>query len=445
MGEHKVYPTEPLKCWKKSKELRAQYYKDYIDAKENGGLRWSGSAWAFHALPSGLGNDVYSVTGEPYGATSAYFTDFSLQCLQAAERAGIARDLCGYLRNYWGAILLDKFILPDGTILKEWPKADFLLTSHVCCSHSKWYQRAGELEGGVPMRGIDVSVGPYPNVQDKKGAVKYVADQMKSAVEWMEEVTARTYNDELLIEAINNEFRSLSLWAEICTYNKKIPAPLDEKTMFTLYVFTTLNPQRKEIADFYAEILDEVKDRAQRGIAAVANERFRVITDSQPPWSALEFFRYMEKGYGVVSVGSWYTFGLTGAWDEESDGTLVPLKTLEQKGLKLKTRDQALEAYADFRLRNWGWRFFQSIDERINITRKLIEQWKVDAVISHLNKGCEGTSIGQLEVRLDLVKRNIPVMTYEGNMADERDFDLGRAKDRIDSFLDSLRLKKIDG
>ena len=213
--------------------------------------------------------------------------------------------------------------------------------------------------------------------------------------------------------------------------------------MFSLYVFTTLNPQRKEIADFYEEVRDEVQDRSKRGIAAVPNERFRVITDSQPPWMALDFFRYMEKEYGVVSVGSWYTFGLTGAWDEKADGTLVPLKTPEENGLNLNTREEALRAYADFRLRNWGWRFFQSVDERIRIHLQLIKQWKVDAVISHLNKGCEGTSIGQLEGKLALVEKNIPVVTYEGNMADERDFDLGRTKDRLDSFLDSMGLKKL--
>jgi benzoyl-CoA reductase subunit B len=387
--------------------------------------------------------DVYSVTGEPYGATNAFFSDFSLQCLQAAEKAGIARDLCAYLRNYWGAIIMDKFILPDGTILDEWPVADFLFSAHVCCSHAKWYQRAGELEGGVPMRAIDVSIGPYPNIENREGAVKYVTEQMNAAIEWMKEVTGRDYSDELLIGAINNECRSYSLWAEICTYNKNIPAPLDEKTMFSLYVLTILNPQRKEIVDFYEELRDEVRDRAERGIAASANERFRIMTDSQPPWAALQVFRYLEREYGAVSVGSWYTFGLTGAFDEEPDGTLVPLKTPQERGLSLSTREEALKAYADFRLRNWGWRMFQSVDERLNITNQLVDQWKVEALISHLNKGCEGTSVGVLEARLALLERNIPVMTFEGNMADQGDFDLGRTLARIDSFMDSVGLKKF--
>jgi len=33
------YPTEPIKCWKKAKELREQYYINYASAHEKGGLR----------------------------------------------------------------------------------------------------------------------------------------------------------------------------------------------------------------------------------------------------------------------------------------------------------------------------------------------------------------------------------------------------------------------
>ena len=48
------YPTEALKCWPKAKELRQQYYKDYASAHDRGGIRWSGGAWAFDAVPMGL-------------------------------------------------------------------------------------------------------------------------------------------------------------------------------------------------------------------------------------------------------------------------------------------------------------------------------------------------------------------------------------------------------
>ena len=58
-----LYPTEPLKLWKKAKELREQYYMNYARAKENGGIRWSAAGWSFDAIPTSLGDDVYPLTG----------------------------------------------------------------------------------------------------------------------------------------------------------------------------------------------------------------------------------------------------------------------------------------------------------------------------------------------------------------------------------------------
>ena len=66
------YPTERLKTWNEAKDIRLGYYKDFAEAHEKGGLRWAGGAWAFDAVPAGLGDDVHSLTGEPYAASIAF-------------------------------------------------------------------------------------------------------------------------------------------------------------------------------------------------------------------------------------------------------------------------------------------------------------------------------------------------------------------------------------
>ena len=349
--EQNRYKTEPLKCWEEAKQLRVKYYEDYLKAKERGGIRVSGSGTMYFALLAGLGDDVYTLTGEPYAANISYHTDFSSQCMEASERAGIARDLCGYLRNYWGSLILDKYILADGTIVDSVPKTDFLFTSHMCCSHAKWYEYCSDLEGGIPLYGIDLCIHPIC-AELTENRLNYIVQQLMEAIPWMEKVTGRKYNDELLIEAINNECRAGALWGEVSLYQEAIPAPMDEKTMFSLYLFNTLCPERKEIVDFYERLTDEVKDRVERGIAAVAEERFRIITDSQPPWAFLKIWRYLEKKYGVISIGSIYAFGLQGYWDLDEAGNLVPAKTPEERGIKMRNREEALRAYAEYKLKN---------------------------------------------------------------------------------------------
>ncbi len=61
----------------------------------------------------------------------------------------------------------------------------------------------------------------------------------------------------------------------------------------------------------------------------------------------------------------------------------------------------------------------------------------------HYNRGCEGLSIGIAENRLALLEAGLPVMTFEGNMGDEREFDRGRAMARIDAFMETLGLRRI--
>lgn len=428
------YKTEPLKCWNKAKELRDSYYRDYVTAHERGAIRVAGSAWAFSAVPEGLG-EVAWLTGEPYGASCAFDKKFSMECLEAAEKKGFARDLCAYMRNYWGSILLDKYVFGG-----KFPKPDFQWTSHICCSHAKWYQVSSELEGGTPTFSVDAAAAPYNQVTDH--AVRYLVGQLQDGIEWMEKTTGRTYDDERLIEAVYTETEAMSLWAKICEVNQNIPAPLDEKTMYSLYVFGVIMKHRKEVLDLYKELFDEVKDRAARGIAACPNEGKRLISDTQPPWGFLDIFRHMEK-FGAVSIGSLYTFGLVGMWDFP-DGGMVPKATPRDLGQEIRTREEALEAISRWTLCRPEYQHFFNPGLKTDLMLRIIKAWKVDGAILHYNRGCEGLSLGIAQNRMELAEAGVPVSIFEGNMGDEREFDHARSLERIESFLETLGLRKVE-
>lgn len=443
MTQVKQYPTELLKIWNEGKQLRKKYYEDYLNAHERGGLRWAGGAWSFSAIPAGLGEDVYCITGEPHGATIAFFKDFTAKCHEAVEAAGFPRTLCAYMRNYWGSILLDKYILADGTVVDGHPTPDFIWQDHICCSHGKWYQVAKWLEEKkgkkVPMYCVDVSVGYPMNKPLEEYKINYIVQQLDDGIEWMEKVTGRTYNDKLLCEAVWNEIKATRLWAEICTLNQAIPAPLDEKSMYSLYVMATLIKHRSECVAFYEKLKAEVEDRVRRGIAAVANERFRVITDTQPPWGFLKIFREMEK-YGVVSLGSLYSYGLIGMWKYRPDGTWAP-KQLPPR--KPQTREEAVKMIVEWTVDRPEWAHFYVPEAKTKMMLSIVKQWKVDAVLLHYNRGCEGLSVHIAENRHGLIDAGVSVFPFEGNMGDEREFDYPGTLARLTAFFESMGLKKL--
>jgi len=430
-----LYETKPLNCWAKAKEIREEYYRDYANAHENGGIRWAGGAWTFGAIPCGLGDDVWSLTSEPYGASIAANKAFSLRCLEATEKAGYARDLCSYMRNYWGSILLNEYVFGG-----PFPKPDFIWQDHICCSHAKWYQVVSDLEGGIPQFCIDVSVGPYHEINEHK--LDYVVGQMHDGIEWLQKTTGRTYDDAKLIEAVYQECRSTALWAEISCLNKAKPAPLDEKTMYSLYVLGTLMKHSKVVADFYEELRDEVRWRVDNQIAAIANERCRLMSDTQPPWGFLSVFRYLEQ-FGAISVGSLYTFGLIGMFEVKPDGTWGPRTTPQEQGIEITDREQALRILADWNLSKPEWQHFYSPHLKTEMMVRIAREWSLDGVMLHYNRGCEGLSIGIAENRLGLIEAGYPVMTFEGNMGDEREFDLPKTTARIDAFMETLGIKEI--
>mgnify|MGYP001050438866 CR=1 FL=1 len=434
------YKTKRLDCWGKAKELRARYYQDYKEAHDRGALRWEGGAWSFDAIPQALEGEVHVLTEEPYGASVGANPEAQVRYQEAAEgKWGCANDLCAYLRNYWGSMILNEYVFGG-----EWPKADFVFQNHICCSHAKWLQVADEIGGSdLPFFSFDVGVGAYDKIGERQ--INYVVEQLYDGIEFLERVSGRKLDDEKLIQNVKNTYDSSCYWAKACELNKAIPAPLDEKTMFSLYVLGTLEKSNKDIAHFYKnELYPEVKDRVANKIAAVADEQCRVLGDSQPPWAFLRIYRYLEK-YGIVSNANLYTLSLIGWWKVDEKGNMVPYPTLEEQGITIKNRDQALRLLTEAELKGkLEWAPFYGATYKNDLVTRMAKQWKCDAAIIHLNRGCEGTAQHQMETKIALQNMGLPVMTFEGNMADERQFDEARTKRLIDLFVsETLGLKKV--
>ena len=436
MAEEEVHPTERLACWPKAKEIMNRYFLDYMQSGEKGGLQVGGGALALNAIIAGLGEDVRGLAMEPYAAVVAANGPFNVECLEAAERFGFAPDLCAYTRNYWGSIILNKYALGG-----PFPKPHLRWQTHVCCTHARSETVANRLEGArTPTYVFDVAVGYYDEEQGHK--LRYLVDQMHDGIEWLERVTDRQYDDERLIKAVLNEMRSGALWGEICELNKTVPAPLDEKTLFTLQALHTIKRESREVVDFYKELRDEVKDRIARGIAAIPVEKCRLVTTNQPPWAMLRIWRYFEK-YGALSVGSGYTFSLTIPWEVDPDGSQTRIASPEERGLNLNSREEALKELAIMNTKIPTYRLFDDPVFTGKVTLRLIQDWHINGLVFHLNRGCEAANLSALEIRRMLIEAGIPVLLFEGSMADERELDEARIFNRIDNFMETMGLKKL--
>lgn len=435
MAMKQLYKTAPLQSWKTAKSLRMKHYREVMEATDKGRLIVTGGTEGFVGLPAGLGDYVY-LGGEPYGATIGSDPQFSQICMEAVEARGFARDLCAYMKNYWGSMFLDRFYFGG-----KFPRPNFCIQMNFCDSHAKWYQLVSDYYG-VPYFSIDVPMSMKPG-QNPELRKQYVETQLHDAIEWMEKISHRKYDDEKLIEAVINEYNSTALWGEISFLNKNIPAPLDIKTMFSLYVICTLIRHTREAVDFCKELKAEIEYRVREGIAALGTERCRILDDGQPPWAFLDFFRYMEK-YGAVCVGSIYAFSLSGNYDEAKDGTWITRKPLKERNIVIKNREDALKVLVELYMDRAINKAISFPQLKIPMMIMLTREFSCQGVTIHLNRGCELFTSGVMESKLALQEKGIPVMVYEGNMADKRDIDERQILDRLDSFMESLGLSKLE-
>ncbi|MBI2829924.1 MAG: 2-hydroxyacyl-CoA dehydratase [Chloroflexi bacterium] len=440
MAVQKLYKTKPLDCWDRAKELRLNHYRDVWEAKEKGKLLVTGGEYSFPPLLAGLG-DFEFLGGEPYGASlAASDPAFVVKCHETTASKGYPENLCSYMRIYWGTMFLDETSPKTFPFFGKFIKPDFCFPWAMCESQGKWYQTVAE-HFKIPTYVICTPLRPHDNDRERREShVQALVTQFEDAIEWLQKITKRGYDDEKLVDAVTNEIDATALWAKVCELNKAIPAPLDMKSMYSLYVINGLIRYRKEAPEFFQTLYDEVKDRVANRIAALATEKYRYLHDPEPVWHYLKMFRFLEQ-YGAVCVASLYSFTVGTAFERGENGSWVPAKTMKERGTTLKTRGEALRALAESYIDRPGVMAWYPANKVID-TVKIAQDWHCNGAILSLNRGCTLTG-GQLEVRLALQEAGIPTMLYEANMADPREFDEKGFLRRIEVFMDTQGLKKL--
>jgi benzoyl-CoA reductase subunit B len=438
------WETRPLQCWQKAKELRGKFYQDEKAAKDKGMYLVDGFDGTVLA---GIGN-CHMVFCNPLGASIvAASNEFSRKCMAETEIRGYGREVCGYIRNAVGAMFLNQGLLGG-----EFPARDFAVgMPGACDSHNIHPKVIGEFYD-IPVFMFDVTsfYGPTNSIREQARS-EYLVRQMLDLIEWLEKVTGRKFDDEAYIETVKSGFRIAALAGETLMYQQSIPAPLDQKSLYAIFTLGGLvRSEQEETERFWEMLRDETKWRAENNIAAVGTERYRWVEEQPPPWYYLKYYRYMER-YGAVCIGSPYTHGAGGSgirWKMQPDGIYRPKKTPLELGWPINTREEAARAIT---LYFWGtdgdFVRHGAVGHEIT-SQKLVDMaraYHCNGAIIGLWRAAPGYTFGMREAALELIKAGIPTMHYEGaQYGDKTDFDEAQMLDRLDVFMETQGLGKLE-
>jgi len=413
--------TEPLKSWKVCKELANSFYEKQNRAKSDGKI----IVWGGASIPCDIirAMDIVPILGEPYGALCAA-QQLSEELMDATDEYGFGRSFCAYSRNYVGSALKNK------GPLGQMPEPDFITgTKHGCNDHITWFEVLARIKN-KPYMAVDV-----PMCYEEPGPhhLEYLEGQLNDFLEFLEKVSGNRVDGEKFVEFSKLAHEAAVLWTRVLEHCKQVPAPLNFKSQLSLMMPAVSLKGTREAVDFYKMLLDELEDRSKRGIAAVPEEKARLLWDNIPMWYYMQIFNYVEQK-GAVVVVSPYVLGFGGGPIEQadiSDEARAMLSWQEPTTLQEAIHEVAKE-YLRSSLRH-------NLPTKIKQFVQLVRDYSVDGCLVHSNAGCKNLSCA----RLDLVEKvreetGIPSIVFQASNADPRDFNEEETLKKVDKFVNDL-------
>jgi benzoyl-CoA reductase/2-hydroxyglutaryl-CoA dehydratase subunit BcrC/BadD/HgdB len=394
----------PLECTRKLKELMAVHYLQGRYADGAVPVAWVTSGFPVEILrPLGF----HTLYPENHAAMCGV-SRLTVELSDAAEREGYARDLCSYARTDIGCVATGK--TPAGRL----PRPDLLACcTNICQTVLYWYKAlAARLD--VPLVVLDT---PYVYGEAPPRHVRYVREQLDEIVRVAERVAGRRVDPDELAEVVRRSRIGAGLWGECLATSRSHPAPWTGfDGFFHMAPIVTLRGS-EECNAYYRLLLDELRDRVQRGIGGIVDERHRLLWDNLPMWFAVRELatQLAERGFTFACTS------YTNAWAEA--------------GMRVDPDDpyaSAAQAYTHIILN-------QDLDHRLETLRRLARDYDCDGAVLHSDRSCKPYSIGQIDLKARLASElGVRVLLLESDHNDPRAWAPEAGANRLAAFMESF-------
>lgn len=387
--------------------------------------------------------DVEVVYPENYGAVLAA-TGIAQHYLDQCDADGFPTHLCGYSRTslgYTSRMMKDlKGEIPPEAPFGGMPKPIFLLASSaICDARYKWFQALGRymdvpvwtLEAPAPGNKEFFIEGSYERM------VKLGVKHLKDFVAFVERMLGRKMDWDKLDKTANLMIEINRVWYETNELRKAKPCPMHSRDFWSaMPAALFLAGNLEDSLQLYKNAYQEVKERVEKGIGAIPEEKYRLVFAELPPWHSLGLFdKLAERGWNFVV---------------ESFGYRPPIP------LDLSRVNDPLE-----RITRFGLQFFAGYYEdarKQNILGgafaypylKYAREWKCDGALLHPLISCRSASTHLPYVSHILMEKlKVPSLSVEGDIVDLRMFDPDDVLARAEPFEETMehyrKLRRQEG
>jgi benzoyl-CoA reductase subunit B len=428
------YETRPFSdsVWGWMKQLRREHYQKTWQAQAEGGICVTGIMMQFMPLLAGFGQvaNPTIATGYTRVARKGLAPDGLKKYVDIMTAKGYS-PVCGAipanLGQLWEGIsfknpITGKEVKPDFVYLTA-GCPPIIKGSEICAEHL-----------GIPLLFIEMPTAE--SIEGEENRRKYILPQLLDAIEWIEKQTGKKYDDEKLIEAVQNDYRNNAIWAKISDLTRNIPSPMTARQAASLHAPMTTMAYSKDVTAYLEALYEEMQQRVEDGISGAPFEKKRLSHQGMHPMYRPDVLRWPEE-YGANFV---IGFGVSGG-TYIADGRRVLPQSLEERGIELKSREDALNALIEGSMADYD------IDRRPEVRRlneiRRLKDWHIDGVMFELNRRCAFISIGMLDSKSDFEKAGIITGSYECSEGDPNEFNESVIREDFSRFFERLGLTKI--
>jgi benzoyl-CoA reductase/2-hydroxyglutaryl-CoA dehydratase subunit BcrC/BadD/HgdB len=400
------YLGPPLECAGRLREIMTRHY--YLSRFAKGAKP---VAWVTSGAPVELlrAFDFYTLYPENHGALCGA-QKMAPELCDRAEMAGYHPDLCSYARIDLGHAYSGK--TPAGRL----PRPDLLFCSNnICQTVLYWYKELSHY-WGIPLILFDT---PYNFKEIRESDVIYMTRQFEEMIPKLEKISKRKYVHSRFQEIIGIASETSSLWGQVLATMMHRPAPMTIFDAF-FHLAPVVSLRGLPVAlDYYRVLLEELKERNEKGIGAVQDEKKRLMWDNIAIWFKLREWSELFAERGLNFVAATYT----NAWAE----TIHYLDA----GSPLESM---AKAYSLVILNN-------NLNHRLRLMEQMIKDYQVDGLVILSLRSCKPYSVGQYDLRRLLMERlGVKSVVIEGDMTDFRNFSEEQTGTRLEAFFEEMEV-----
>jgi benzoyl-CoA reductase/2-hydroxyglutaryl-CoA dehydratase subunit BcrC/BadD/HgdB len=313
-------------------------------------------------------------------------------------------DSCSFSTCTVGAISEDVFPIPD-----------FLITTSQLCDPEKKLARFASQTYGRKDFFIDIPYGGcLLEGDDYEKAVDYVAKQLEFMVAFFERETGKKLDNEKLKNVLRYSNEARDWFVKMDELRSTHPALIKGTKILDFSAVLLDIWGTEEAADIFKTLYEELKAEADKG--GLTNEKYRVGWVHLRPYYDNTIINYLEEECGVYIVKEEINYIFWGEHDIND-----PFRSIARKVL-------ANPAYSPLEVKN-------------EIYKRVVEKFRLDGMIGFAHKGCRHF-YSSLHMASDHFRGKFPFLVIDGDCVDPRAYSFPLLKTRIDSFVDTMKIRK---